>query len=81
MEKELSSEQVKAGNRTYFFDIKLTKDASSKYLQIIESKRKGDEFERHSVMIFEEDITKFTEAFVRSALNLLKINADKQLEN
>lgn len=71
MNKEVSSEQVKAGKRTYFLNLKLTKEGS-KYLHITESKKKGEEFERNSIMIFEEDITKFCQVFIKSVLNMAK---------
>jgi len=60
--KELFSQMVKAGIRTYFFDVKQTKDKSL-YLNISESKAVGANHERHRVMIFEEDIEVFIAGF------------------
>lgn len=73
MEKENSNEIVKAGKRTYFLDIKSTKE-DKKYLKITESKQNNGEFERHQIMIFQEDIKKFSEAFIRI---LLKLNIEE----
>ena len=59
---EFESITVKAGRRTYFIDVKQSK-TGSKYVKITESKRIGDgEFERHDVIIYEEDIDKIVVA-------------------
>lgn len=64
----LYSEAVRAGKRTYFFDVKATK-AGEKYLTITESKRRFVEeegkfiYEKHKMFLFKEDFEKFTNAF------------------
>lgn len=62
---EIFSKKVKAGKRTYFFDIKSTR-ANDYYLTITESKRKvnGDNFtyEKHKIFLYKEDFFKFVEA-------------------
>ena len=72
MEKDnIHSANFKAGKRTYFLDVKKTKDGD-KYIKICESKRTGnDEFDRHQIMVFQEDIDNFMEA-VSVAVNKLK---------
>jgi hypothetical protein len=68
MEGDLYSEQISAGKRTYFLDIKQS-TKGNKYLVITESKKVDDgKFERHSVMIFEEDIEKFATSFMKVLL-------------
>jgi len=60
----LYSKTVKAGDRTYFIDVKEAKN-KSKYLTIAESKpsKEGDKkFTRSSVMIFDNQLVKFKEA-------------------
>ena len=57
--KELFSQKVRAGLRTYFFDIKQSKEKTL-YLVISESKAMGADYEHHRVMIFE----KYFEAFL-----------------
>ncbi len=52
--KELFSQKVAAGSRTYFFDVKQTKDGMH-YLVITESRRKDDSYEHEKVMISEEN--------------------------
>lgn len=59
---DIFSTSFHAGKRTYFFDIKKTKDGN-KYIKITESKRiDSDNFERHQIMVFQEDIDKFADA-------------------
>jgi|TARA_Y100000592_G_C5416626_1_gene290981 hypothetical protein len=66
---EIFSKKVKAGKRTYFFDIKSTR-ANDYYLTITESKRKvnGDSFtyEKHKIFLYKEDFHKFVEALNES---------------
>jgi len=55
---------IKAGKRTYFFDVKLTK-SGEKYLTITESKRRYDEeqdkfiYEKHKIFLYREDFENF----------------------
>ncbi len=62
---EVYSEKVRAGKRTYFFDIKATK-SNDYYLTITESKRKFKEdgffYEKHKIFLYKEDFDKFIEA-------------------
>lgn len=55
---EIFSEKVMTGRRTYFFDVKETKEGS-KYLVIGELTQVGSELERHRVMVFEESLDSF----------------------
>ena len=65
--EEIFSEKVKAGKRTYFFDVKATK-SNDYYLTITESKKrynKDDEgftYEKHKIFLYKEDFNKFVEA-------------------
>tara|TARA_R110002124_G_scaffold249575_1_gene414680 strand:- start:196 stop:525 length:330 start_codon:yes stop_codon:yes gene_type:complete len=63
--EEIFSKKVKAGKRTYFFDVKSTR-SNDYYLTITESKRKvnGDNFtyEKHKIFLYKEDFFKFAEA-------------------
>ncbi|MCQ2286229.1 MAG: PUR family DNA/RNA-binding protein [Bacteroidales bacterium] len=64
---EVLSRAVRAGKRTYFFDVKTTKN-DEKYLTITESKRKFDAdkgtffYEKHKLFLYKEDFTKFQNA-------------------
>jgi len=60
--KELFTEKVIAGSRTYFFDVKEGKDGI-KYLVISETRQRGSSYEHSRVMIFEEHLESFVESF------------------
>jgi len=55
---EIFSEKVVTSRRTYYFDVKETKDGA-KYLVIGELTQVGSELERHRVMVFEESLDSF----------------------
>ncbi len=62
MRDDRQSMQIKAGGRTYFFDIEKTKEGKS-YLRITESRKgRGDQFERNSILVFPEDAGEFERA-------------------
>lgn len=66
MRKELFSERVQAGSRIYFFDVKEAVDGTQ-YLVISETRPGGDEpGEHHRVMIFQEHLSTFAEAFAKA---------------
>lgn len=64
---EVLSRAVKAGKRTYFFDVKSTK-TDELYLTITESKRKFNAetnnffYEKHKIFLYKEDFEKFQNA-------------------
>lgn len=64
---EIYSSKVKAGKRTYFFDVKSTR-SNDYYVTITESKKrynKDDEgfvYEKHKIFLYKEDFHKFVEA-------------------
>ncbi len=62
---EIYSERVRAGKRTYFFDIKSTR-SNDYYLTITESKKKHKEdgvvYEKHKIFLYKEDFEKFAKA-------------------
>lgn len=60
--KELFTEKVVAGSRTYFFDTKEAKDGT-KYLVISESRQGSSSYEHSRVMVFEEHLEAFVEGF------------------
>lgn len=71
---DLYSRRVKAGKRTYFFDVKSTR-ANDYYLTITESRRypQGDGFayEKHKIFLYKEDFDKFVDA-LREAVDHIK---------
>ncbi|MFN5415980.1 MAG: DUF3276 family protein [Flavobacteriia bacterium] len=82
---EIFSKAVKAGKRTYFFDIKSTK-AKDLYLTITESKKveeNGREtYQKHKIFLYKEDFEKFKEGFeeVISKIDELKATSDFKQE-
>lgn len=74
---EVYSIKVKAGKRTYFFDVKATR-ANDYYLTITESRRKpkidGDGFfyEKSKVFLYKEDLNKFIGAINGTAEHIKK---------
>lgn len=65
--EEIFSVSVRAGKRTYFFDVKETKQGDF-YLTITESKKVFDRdgnsrFEKHKVFLYKEDFGKFAEGY------------------
>jgi hypothetical protein len=62
---EIFTKIVRAGKRTYFFDVKATRK-DDYYLTITESKKRlGKEgkvfYEKHKIFLYKEDFEKFTE--------------------
>ncbi|MBW8323194.1 MAG: PUR family DNA/RNA-binding protein [Prolixibacteraceae bacterium] len=63
--EEIYSVSVRAGKRTYFFDVKSTR-RDEFYLTITESKKRFEQdgnfhFEKHKIFLYKEDFEKFTE--------------------
>lgn len=61
------SKVVKAGKRTYFFDVKTTRQ-NEHYITITESKKifednGGAHFEKHKIFLYKEDFEKFMDSF------------------
>ena len=72
---EIYSKRVRAGKRTYFFDVKSTR-SNDYYLTITESKRKFKEdgthfYEKHKIFLYKEDFNKFMGA-LNGSLNYVK---------
>ena len=68
---EIFTKRVRAGKRTYFFDVKSTKSEKDFYITITESKRVGDEeYEKHKIFLYKEDFEKFREALAETIENV-----------
>ena len=64
--EDVFSKSVRAGKRTYFFDVKTTRN-NDFYLTITESKKKVEDdglsnFEKHKIFLYKEDFKKFSES-------------------
>ena len=85
--EEIFSKAVRAGKRTYFFDVKSTR-RNDYYLTVTESKKRFDQdgnfhFEKHKIFLYKEDFEKFTDGlheaveFIRSKM----ITSEQDIEN
>jgi hypothetical protein len=64
--QEIHSKIVRAGKRTYFFDVKSTRN-DEYYLTITESKKRFGEngkfhYEKHKLFLYKEDFDKFADS-------------------
>lgn len=57
-DKDLKSEKVLAGKRTYFLDLK-EKQNGDRFIKITESRKSNGDTLRSTVIIFQEDFDKF----------------------
>lgn len=76
--EDLFSKAVKAGKRTYFFDVKSTR-GNDYYLTITESKKRfGTDgkftYEKHKIFLYKEDFEKFMEG-LNESIEIIKENA------
>lgn len=62
-QNSIFSKRVKAGKRTYFFDVRATK-SNDYFLTITESTRKFDDgnYVKSKIFLYKEDFNKFIEA-------------------
>ena len=86
--EEIHSKAVRAGKRTYFFDVKATR-RNDYYLTITESKKRFNRdgkffYEKHKLFLYKEDFDKFSDSlkeiieFIREA-NPEPIEPDEQV--
>ncbi|HAX97167.1 MAG TPA: DNA-binding protein [Prolixibacteraceae bacterium] len=64
--QDIHSKVIRAGKRTYFFDVKSTRQ-DELYLTITESKRRFESdgapvFDKHKIFLYREDFDKFLES-------------------
>jgi hypothetical protein len=77
-ENDLFSKSVRAGKRTYFFDVKSTR-GNDYYLTITESKKRFGQdgkffYEKHKIFLYKEDFEKFLDG-LNEAVNNIRENA------
>jgi len=77
MEKtELYSKKLSKGSRTYFFDIKQS-EKNDLYFTITESNKRERNYEKQRVMVFEEHVPEFVDAFWDCLTTLQKLKKEK----
>ena len=74
--EEVFSKKVRAGKRTYFFDVKATR-SDDYYLTITESKKRLEDgaFIKHKIFLYKEDFEKFAEG-LRETVDYIKANQE-----
>jgi hypothetical protein len=75
--EEIFSKAIRAGKRTYFFDVKATR-RNDYYLTITESKKRFNKdgrfyYEKHKIFLYKEDFEKFIEG-LDDAIGFIKEN-------
>ena len=75
--EEIYSKSVRAGKRTYFFDVKSTR-GEDLYLTVTESKKRFRDdgtfyFEKHKIFLYKEDFEKFSEG-LNEAVHFIQSN-------
>ena len=79
---EVFSKSVRAGKRTYFFDVKATR-AEDYYLTVTESKRRFNNdnqkfyFEKHKLFLYKEDFEKFLAGLEEAIAKIKELKADQ----
>lgn len=79
---EVFSKAVRAGKRTYFFDVKSTR-ADDYYLTITESKRRFNSdnqkffFEKHKLFLYKEDFEKFTNGLEEAVAKIKELKLEQ----
>ena len=83
--EEIFSKAVRAGKRTYFFDVKSTR-GNDYYLTITESKKRfGDDgkffYEKHKLFLYKEDFEKFAEGFTEVIAHIKTISPVEEVSS
>eukprot|EP00764_Aduncisulcus_paluster_P013026 gnl/Carplike_NY0171/6266_a8602_284.p1 GENE.gnl/Carplike_NY0171/6266_a8602_284~~gnl/Carplike_NY0171/6266_a8602_284.p1 ORF type:complete len:134 (-),score=8.08 gnl/Carplike_NY0171/6266_a8602_284:22-423(-) len=81
---EIFSNAVRAGKRTYFFDVKATRK-NDYYLTITESKKRYDKegnfsYEKHKIFLYKEDFEKFSNGLMDAIDFIQASNNENQKE-
>ena len=82
--EEIYSVAVRAGKRTYFFDVKSTR-RDEFYLTITESKKRFEQdgnfhFEKHKIFLYKEDFEKFIDG-LQEVITYIDQNQQDDVEN
>lgn len=82
--EEIYSVAVRAGKRTYFFDVKSTR-RDEFYLTITESKKRFEQdgnfhFEKHKIFLYKEDFEKFIDG-LQEVITYIDQNQHEETEN
>jgi len=83
--EEIFSKSVRAGRRTYFFDVRSTR-AEDYYMTVTESKRDFNEdgtpfYKKHKIYLYKEDFAKFKEALDEVSDYIIKEKGEEVITN
>ncbi|HAG16432.1 MAG TPA: DNA-binding protein [Bacteroidales bacterium] len=84
--EDIYSQAIRAGKRTYFFDVKQSK-SNEMYLTVTESKRHFSseqgkfEYEKHKIFLFKEDFEKFSEGLKEAILFIENGSTNENLKD
>lgn len=81
---EIFSKAVRAGKRTYFFDVKATRN-NDYYLTVTESKKRFDKeggfhYEKHKIFLYKEDFEKFSDGLQETVNHIKTLLGDSKFE-
>lgn len=82
-EEQILTKAIKAGRRTYFLDVRATRD-DDYYLTITESRKKTNSdgsfsFDRHKIFLYKEDFEKLTDGLTE-VIDFIKKNKPEYFE-
>ena len=82
--EEVYSKPVRAGRRTYFFDVKATR-GDDYYITITESRKKQGKdgaffYDKHKIYLYKEDFERFAEGF-HEVVSFIKTNKPEFFES
>ena len=83
--EEIFSKSVRAGRRTYFFDVRSTR-AEDYYMTVTESKRDFNKdgtpfYKKHKIYLYKEDFAKFKEALDEVSDYIIKEKGEEVITN
>jgi len=83
--EEIFSKSVRAGRRTYFFDVRSTR-AEDYYMTVTESKRDFNDdgtpfYKKHKIYLYKEDFAKFKEALDEVSDYIIKEKGEEVITN
>ena len=81
---DIYSKSLRAGNRTYFFDVKSTR-SEELYLTITESKRRFNKdngkfyYEKHKLFLYPEDFASFSDNLEETLSKIKELSGGKEI--
>lgn len=77
--KEIYCDKITKGKRTYFFDINKS-ERGDLYLKVTESKKIDSGFERHQLIIYDEDLKDFVDTLRKTLTKFKELKEPKNTD-